>query len=64
MEIGDGFFAVFSANERINKLHWARAIERNHSDDILERAGFEVFEIALHAGRFKLENTGSFGTLE
>ena len=64
MEVSDWLLAVFSANKRVDKLHRPWAIEGHHSDNILKTGGLQVFEIAFHTGRFKLEYTSSFGVLE
>ena len=55
---------MLTTNKGINKLHWARTIKGHHSDDIFKATGAKVFQIALHTGRFQLENTGGFGTLQ
>ena len=64
MEIGDWLLAMFTPNEAIDKLHWPRTIQGDHRDNILECASFEVAQITFHTGRFKLEHTSSFGSLE
>ena len=55
---------MFSFNETVDKLHWARAVERHHSDNVFKMVGFQVFEIAFHTSRFKLKDTGSFSALQ
>ena len=51
MEVGDFFFAMLALNEAVNKLHRTRAIEGDHSDDVVKGASLEVAEVAFHAGR-------------
>ena len=64
MEISDWFFTMFTLNKRVDKLHWARTIEGHHSDNIFKTVSFKVTQIALHAGRLKLEDAGSLSTLQ
>lgn len=64
MEVSDRLLAVFAANEAVDELHWARAVEGHHSDNVLEAVRLEVLQITFHAGRFQLEDASRLGTLE
>ena len=64
MEVSNWLFPVFAANEGVDKLHWAWAIKRHHSDHILDVISVEFQEIFLHTCRLKLEDTGSICALK
>ena len=42
MEVSDRLLAVFTTNEAVDELHWARAVEGHHSDNVLEAVRLEV----------------------
>ncbi len=53
--VGYGMSAVFALDELGYVLHRPRAVEGVHGDEILEHGGFELAQVALHAGTFELE---------
>ncbi len=64
VDVGDGSAAVFALDEVLDPLHGTGAVEGDHGDDVVEHGGFEVAEVALHAGRFQLEHAGGVAGAE
>ena len=64
MEVFDRGAAVLAIDEIRDPLHGPGAIERDHSDDVLEDGRLELLQVALHARRFELEDPGRVGILE
>ena len=51
----DFLTSLFPVDELRNVIHRSGTIQRIHGDNVLELAWFELFQILLHARRFKLE---------
>ena len=60
MHVRNFFASVFARNKRINKLHRARTIQRDHSNDIFNHCRFKFADVPLHAIRFQLKDTRRF----
>ena len=64
MQISYFFFAVFTPNKTVNKLHQARTIKSHHSNNIFKRSRLQSTQISLHSRRFQLEYTSRVAALK
>ena len=53
--IGDWFFSVLALDELGDVGHRPRAVKRVHGDEVFEGGWLQLYEVFLHASRFKLE---------
>ncbi len=64
MQVFDFLAAVLAIDEVGDIVHRSGTIESDHGDDVLEDGRLELFEVALHAIAFQLEDTGRLGFLQ
>src|SRR3546814_11596045 len=56
--------AMLTADEARDIFHWAGPVQRVHRDQVAEYGRFQLLHVFLHAGRFILEDSDRFATLE
>ena len=66
MEVVHLLLTALAQNEVIDhaRVQWARTIEGEHGDDVLEPVGLELHEVALHALALHLEDGRGVGLLQ
>ncbi len=64
--IGNLFQAVLALHKTIRQpgAQRARPVQRAHGDNVVKHRRLELAQVAFHARRFKLENTGGLAGLQ
>ena len=58
VEVGDRLLAVLAADVGRDVVHRARAVERDHRREVVDRRRAQLADVAAHARRLELEDAG------